>query len=326
MDSTLPRKETRCYRSRYSFTTSECQFSLSSPVFFRLLWEGKGARNFLRIRLQRVGLVWIVALAVLSPVMVVVSVYNHFASRGNNALLLTWRAIASLQIQPAWLSETPVHLWFLEYLMLFCLLVAGVLSVIGRFLPVLDRWTGKVLGSKFRVVALALPTAFGLSFMPMAIVPYPGSFVPWLGVAFVYGWFYAAGWLIHRQRDLLFSPPSRARVEKIALPLAIVMNFLLLKKRVRVGLETGAVMLDWMIAFSTALFVWSTILLLILVFQNIKPVKWLPYLADASYWIYLMHYPFAALMPAVLGKWPVSPFHQSHTFNAIYFSSAVTDV
>lgn len=282
-------------------------FFLIGGFFSALLWEREGSREFLRLRWKRIGIVWLAALAVMSPLMALIGIYNHFASTSHDAWRKTVNALASLQVDPNWLPEPSLHLWFLEYLMLFCVAAVGALRVTARFLPSVDRYTGKVMNSRFRVLALAVPTSAALFPIPFGFIPYPASLVPWLGVSMAYGWFYVAGWLMYRRRDLLGSLASNARVEKTLLPVFIIISVLLIGRRVRVGIGTAAPGLDLAIAYSIALFVWSTIIALIASFYYIKPRKWLPYLADASYWIYLTHFPFAFLMPAFLRYWSAPP-------------------
>jgi glucan biosynthesis protein C len=282
-------------------------FFVLSGFFSALVWERGGTRKFLYNRLKRIGLVWLVSLAILSPFMVVVSTYTHFASRGGNALKLAWAAITSLQIDPNWLQLAPLHLWFLEYLMLFCVEAAMIVNLLQPLLPRLDSWAENVIGWRFRIIAFAIPTAATIWRMPLAVMPYPASFVPWLGISFAYGWFYAVGWLLFRRRDLLPLLASRAQTEKAAAPVLFVICFVLVKSRSGFGPEGGPPWLDIAVASTTALFIWATVIALIATFHQIKPAKWLPYLADSSYWMYLMHYPLAISLPAALGHWSISP-------------------
>ena len=282
-------------------------FFLLSGFFSALLWQRGGSAKFLRVRSKRIGLVWLASLIVLSPVMAAISVYNHFASQGGNALTLAWGAIAALQIDRSWLPDPPLHLWFLEYLMLFCLGAAAILSLVPRLLPFLDRYAEKIMAWRFRIVVLAVPTALTLWRMPFGVVPYPSSLVPRLGIVLAYGWFYAVGWLIYRRRDLIPLLASRARIEKVVAPVLLVICLLLVKRYAKLSPTMRTPLADFAVASSTALFVWAAVIALITAVQAIKPRKWLPYLADSSYWIYLLHYPFAIVLPGMLRGWSISP-------------------
>lgn len=66
-------------------------------------------------------------------------------------------------------------------------------------------------------------------------------------------------------------------------------------------------MLDLEIAFVTALMVWPVVMTLMVACQKTGLSRRLQYLADSSYWIYLMHYPLAMLVPALLRDWRAGP-------------------
>ena len=282
-------------------------FFLLSGFFAGLLWETRSPRQFVLTRAKRVGLVWIVALGLLSLPMGVIGIYNHFARLSTNAAMLTWNAIATRSFDATWLPETQLHLWFLEYLMVFSLVAALTMSLRLTLPHAFDSWTGKMLVSRFRIFLLAIPSAAALHYMPFALIPYPASFVPWFGVSCVYGWFYTVGWLLYRKRDLLPAIARSIKSELAIMPLLIVISLLLSGKRLKIAPQTTSHLLDAAIGYNVALIVWSAIFILIAVFWRIRPANWLPYMADASYWIYLMHYPVAVLMPALLRGWSVSP-------------------
>ena len=282
-------------------------FFLLSGFFSACILERRGIRGFLRTRCRRIGLVWIAALALEWPLIVLISVYNHFASKGGPAMHLTWQAVISRQIYAAWLQEPPLHLWFLEYLLLFSVLLALMQAYAGESLAPLDAVTAWVLRSKFRLVIAAVPTAVSLWRMPLAVMPYPGSFVPWANVCLGYGWFFAAGCLLYRQRHELAAHMKLTLLEKTAAPVLWLVLLVLLRRREALPLPVSAFFFDAMLVIATALFIWSTVVLLLSVFSRIQPKPWLPYLADACYWIYLAHYPLASLLPALLRNWSVPP-------------------
>ncbi len=300
-------------RSLFLFITAFLLHYFRMPMFFLLsgflsgmIWGREGTRKFLHIRSRRIGLVWLLAQTVLLPMSAFAGIYNHFASEGGNALTPTLDAITSFQINVGWLPEVSIHLWFLEYLMLFSLCGAVLMDLLRGFATRIDYVTNKVLWSRLRIFVLAVPTAATLNQMPFAVIPYPTSLVPWFWVVLAYGWFYAVGWLIYRRRDLLPFLVNRMQGEKLALPIFMLATVLLLQRRNKFGLHQSAQVLDLGIALFTALTVWSTVMLLMTACQNVGPSRRLTYLADSSYWVYLMHYPLAMLMPALLRNWQAS--------------------
>ena len=282
-------------------------FFLLSGFFSACLLERRGIRGFLRTRCRRIGLVWIAALALEWPLIALISVYNHFASNGQPAIQLTWQALVSHQVDAAWLQEAPLHLWFLEYLLLFNVLLALIQLCAGESLTRLDAITARVLRSRFRLAIAAVPTALSLWRMPLAVMPYPGSFVPWANVCLGYGWFFAAGCLLYRQRHELIAHMKLTLLEKTAAPVLWLVLLLLFRTQGVQPLPVSASFSNVVLVIATALFIWSSVMLLISVFSRIQPKPWLPYLADACYWIYLAHYPLASLLPALLRNWSVPP-------------------
>ena len=283
-------------------------FFFLSGFFSGLLQERRGTREFVRNRLQKVGLVWIVSLGILTPIVYLVNEYNHFAMQGGAAWRHTMEAVLSWSAQTAWLHEAPLHLWFLEYLMLFCLFGAGLVSVLQARLLTLDRWAGHVFNSRWRCVWLSFPTVASLSQMPSAIVPYPASFCPWFGITLIHGWFYLAGWLLYRRRDLLPVIERSALAEKLAVPILIVVNVGLLAGNQNAS-RLQPRFADAAIAVSAGLLTWCMVFALLSAALRFAscPRPLLPWLADFSYWAYLAHFPIALLLPALLRNVPIPP-------------------
>ncbi|HYI95009.1 MAG TPA: acyltransferase family protein [Bryobacteraceae bacterium] len=282
------------------------------PVFFLMagffsghLFHRRGARSFVITRIKQIGVVWLVSLALLYPIVALVSIYNHFACVDDAPWIRTVKSIQSRQWESNWLLPGPIHLWFLEYLLLFCL-VAALLRPTS-VPPALDRWTGDALCSRFRAFYFAIPTIASLTFFPLAFVPYPDSFIPSVSIALVYGWPFSAGWLIYRRRDLFPKLACETRVELWTLPIALAAGFVFARQRSLRGLNSQAVVADVTVAFCTAVFIWCSVFALIGRAASARESPWIRYLADSSYWMYLMHLPLALLIPALLRGWEVPP-------------------
>ena len=177
---------------------------------------------------------------VLTPVIAAISVYSHFVTERGDPWGKSIDAIASWKVDSKWLQPAPLHLWFLEYLMLYCAVATLLLPRIEGFLPKLDSWTWAIVNSRFRLAVLAMPTAISLWMMPAGMARYPDSLVPALDLIVMYGWFYVVGWLIYRRRDLLTLLASRAKAEVLTCPLFVVCALLLLMARGILGIEVKA--------------------------------------------------------------------------------------
>lgn len=284
------------------------------PVFFflsgflaALVVVRKGTPAFLKNRLRRIGLVWLLALCILYPVVYGISIYNHFALGSGPAGFRSWQAFSDGNVDPRWLHPPQLHLWFLEYLLLFSLLAPFLIRIAEPALPTLDGFVRLIVGSRLRAVILAFPTAALLVSMPFAAVPYPGSFLPWWQVALPYGWFYAVGWLTYRSRDVLFDLKRKPWLEVMLTPVLVLLNAVL--AGIKLNGFSNSAWVDTGLAFSAALLTWNILFALMGLFQRFtaKPRPWLSYLSDASYWIYLCHFPIVLLAPALLRDWQISP-------------------
>lgn len=244
------------------------------PVFFflagfhgRHLLQRDGATGFLRQRARRILVPWLVALALLTPVMAWVARWN-----GSQAL-----------------HEAPLHLWFLEYLLLFS--VALVVAWQGDRLRLLDRigafvWSGRGWS---RWLGLVGPTMATLGLFPYGVVPYPAEFTPWWQVALTHGWFYAAGAMFYAAR-----PHVRWRpLGTLAIAL-LPLNLWLTERAV-----AGVMVPGYWLIVSAACLIWATLAALVGAAMNYSSglSPRLREVAEASYWIYLVHFPLALALP-----------------------------
>ncbi|MBI5085209.1 MAG: acyltransferase family protein [Acidobacteria bacterium] len=282
-------------------------FFFLAGFFTAMLVANRGVGGMAMNRLARVGLVWILALAALSPIVYWVGAINHSAGEGGGARDKTWAAIRTGSVEASWFAAPPLHLWFLEYLLLFCLAGAAV-SWASAHIPaiaaVAERAAGRILVSRMRVPVLSIPY-IGLLWTTLpGGLAYPSEFVPRLDVFLGYGFFFFAGWLLYRRRDLL--PEVLAlRWSEIALAvLALAVNTFCFKLWSDFGVDSPA----WSHggrAVTTAVGAWAILFALLgLATKAVpKPSARLQYFADSCYWSYLMHFPLALLLPALLSGW-----------------------
>ena len=202
----------------------------------------------------------------------------------------------------------PIHLWFLEYLLLLYA-VAAVVVPLAALVPDKVRSAGLAL---FRhiVQSLGAPLPFAvLTFVALLSSPWPGlqdppGFAPVPNIVFTYAVPFFFGWLLYLARELLDVLNRRAWLYTLlglALCVAYVMTLILLPKAAafyekRVVLALGM----WCMVFGiTGLY--------LRYFSGHSPL-W-RYLCDSSYFIYLAHLPvilalqlatFHVALPAVI--------------------------
>lgn len=189
------------------------------------------------------------------------------------------------------------HLWFLEYLALF---YVGIVSldclVQRRCAGWMDRLELRLIWLMRRVwmpFGMALLTMLALLPMRSWVVDTPLSLIPEWRFLTYYGLFVAVGWMTHRNPLLLM---STARQWNWRNSLLLVASAGLL-----VGLlwSAGTVpahapwSTTFLIRYVSSLCTWLALLQIlgaVVVVLN-RPNSTLRYLADASYWCYLVHLP-----------------------------------
>jgi glucans biosynthesis protein C len=285
------------------------------PLFFALagfftviLHDARGTRGYLVHRSRRLLVPLLGAALILLPV--------TFAAWAGGWLLTglcTLDDVRRMQFQPAIQANLygPAHLWFLEYLYLMCLAFAGACWLRGR-LPTHWRnpdsrpvWFERFVGSGWFPLVPAVPAALLVGLAPEAICNFRNTFIPEPLRFAYYGIFFVTGTCLGRVRGRLERCLVAACTRQVAVcvPLLLVCG-LLLQEHLEHGL-TGAGRLvlgvSWGLLASLSLFGLTGLALRLC--PRERPS--LRYLADASYWIYLVHFPLIGLIQTSLFLAPV---------------------
>lgn len=269
-------------------------FFLVAGFFAALLVRGRGVREFLRNRAVRIGVPLLVGVLLVVP-------------------WITWelQALSELPYREdahglrAFVDFHPSFLWFLWYLVL---IYAAVL-VSRRLLRSAPDIRSRLLSAGHHLLAhwaapllLAVPTALFLYRQPTWIPNAPAeSFDLDPDLFGYYAIFFVAGWL------LLASPGLREQIEqrpKLYLSLAAItfptgLALYLLQSEPSVGGHSYVHVLA-LLLFATA--TWSLILGLLGLARRFgsRPNPRLRYWTDASYWIYLSHFPVMAAIALLI--------------------------
>jgi peptidoglycan/LPS O-acetylase OafA/YrhL len=258
-------------------------FFFIAGFFAHLLYHRIGEAEFVRHRWKRIGVPFLVGMVVLMPV-----------------------------VQTFWgfqmAFHAPGHLWFLEYLLIFY--AAGVIGCrnSGRLLSSarwegLDRAFARLMRSFWKPFLLVIPTAAILSFSPYwaGVEKSGASLVPTLPGLFYYGLFYVAGWWVHRQPEMM---RGWTRHMGSYFGLAVV-AFLLAGALMLVQAVPGAdppALVKLAGDSASALYTWLMLFALIGLFMRFVDISHpsIRYVADASYWIYLIHLPVVMYLQVLL--------------------------
>lgn len=259
-------------------------FFVLAGFFAHLVLERRGVGGFVRERLHRLGL----PLAVFTPLVLAFDV----ASRRWSA------ALGRLSPELVWGTEwqwRPLHLWFLEALLLF-VLAAGALAAVGLRGHVLARGLTTALRVPAVLLALAAPTALALVHLGE---PKPAdSFVPQAATLAHYGPFFLLGWLLWLARD---AAPALASRRWLFTPVGLGLAVWVYTRDVQYeprGLWLGA-LATWLLVLGLLGFAFA-----------LPPAKRprLAFAVEASYWVYLVHYPLVVTGQLLLATlpWPAA--------------------
>jgi peptidoglycan/LPS O-acetylase OafA/YrhL len=203
------------------------------------------------------------------------------------------------------------HLWFLQYLYIYCLVLCGMSWVRRRYRTadcVANAWSARYgwrldrqMLSAWKPLLPAIPCAAILYWDPRIVLGFYQTFVPVVSKLLYYGVFFFTGVFVYRHHRRL---PMQARYGKSFLAAAaVIFVFLLPQVHAHITTElTGP--RRAMLAGLLALFAWlmtfglfGTCLLMKRGYNAATR-----YLADASYWVYLVHLPFVGLAQIAVAR------------------------
>jgi peptidoglycan/LPS O-acetylase OafA/YrhL len=278
-------------------------FFLMAGLFAHMMLHRKGVRGFCADRLQRILMPLVIGWLVFFPMINAIWSWGLTRSAFHSPLL-AWPP-SSLAALP------PSYLWFLYYLLLIYALALLARSMVLRTraapLGSLDPLFGKLMTARWAgPIALTLPIVFvitlrGAEWSPRAGIVTPNAtLIPSVLPLFAYGLVFAVGWMFARNMRLLAPLSLRWRGYLAAGLIALAVCLWLLES----GLTDTGRLLYTICAVSYIFASWCWIFaivgLALRFLSDVSPVR--RYLADASYWIYLLHYPIVLVLQVALAE------------------------
>jgi peptidoglycan/LPS O-acetylase OafA/YrhL len=269
-------------------------FYVMAGFFAALLLERRGPARFVRNRAVRILAPFAVGWLVLFPLVATLAALGTSLQEGRAG---TWETIRSLNAAGLLRRRLdPMHLWFLEYLLLFYAVAVAALPFtrhLRRVARELDRGFRTVVTSSAAPVLLAIPTCPILFLMETGAIDDAAGFAPEARLFMAYGLCFAWGWLLWRNVDVL---PGLGSVRRGGAYVMLGAVTALLGYLLWYWQDTGAGELvivsvagAWCLAGATWLFVLGFIGLAVGVID--REIPWVRYVADSSYWLYLVHVP-----------------------------------
>jgi glucan biosynthesis protein C len=275
-------------------------FFVMAGFFGAKLYYERGTRTFLKNRLQRIGIPLIVFWVLLAPLILAPFALLHL-DPGSRTLtgLMSWLTSA----------DTRSHLHFFHLWFLFDLLIYYGVALLLLRLPSLPRlkWgegSRQKLGLLFRSpwgpLVLVAVTAISLLPMELGMLETPATFARPPSTLFADAIFFLFGWMLYIRRDLVTNLTPRAwgytslGVVFFAAHLVCVHSLLNGNR----AFHTPSVVF-------ASLSIWSFIygIMGLFVRYGSKPNRIVRYIADSSYWCYLVHLPLVAWLSILLADW-----------------------
>lgn len=264
-------------------------FLILAGYFVALLVERRGARQMLKHRLRRLALPFVLFWPVIFvATALLVMLYVHRAELGHFGL------------QPDLVPVLPdmprigtMHMWFLYQLSGLALLAFSLIKL-APMLPAalrtrtlgLFHWLAE---RPWGFAVLALPLALiGVQY-PHAVLVVNGSFVPPLAEWLHHGLFYAFGYCLYLQRQRLLAVCVRYARGYFWGGLLLCLLVLLMLDQLLRGATTPGLKLLIAWGYNAVTWLWSLALIGLALRWLNRQNAVLRYLADSSYWVYLVH-------------------------------------
>jgi ABC-type multidrug transport system ATPase subunit/peptidoglycan/LPS O-acetylase OafA/YrhL len=282
-------------------------FFFIAGFFARQLHQKLGTRGFWSNRAKRILVPLAAGWVVLFPVIGYVWMRGLAKTFGGT--------LPTLPEMPETPGAFPLtHLWFLYQLLLLYAAVLALRALVIRLAPAqklrsaVDAMVASSLRAPVAVFTLGIPLALALSDIPTWFywqgIPTPDqSLIPQIPASVAYGTAFAFGWLVQRSRDAL---AAVARRWWLHLGLGFVATAWLLHiVHTQPMAQPGITKNVFAYVFGIAVWGWvlgvtGAALRFLSDYSRTRR-----YIADASYWIYLMHLPVVATLQVWVGHWPL---------------------
>jgi glucan biosynthesis protein C len=275
-------------------------FFLIAGFFSHMTFHKQGTHNFLKSRFLRIGIPLVIGWFLLRPLLITCWTMGAQSMRGEVDFMSSFSAgLTSLTELPnGFLVGT--HLWFLYYLLIISVGVLLIRYLLNLHQPIKSRLTqiadisiAWVCSSNLGIVILSIPTAACLWFMQHWGIDTPDkSLVPLIPVSLLYAGCFLFGWLLHRQSSLMDSFSQLTWLKFILCFISIVVTIELSSFEMKLS-HSEYMLLKTGVMLSYGIMMWSLMSISIGLCKRVfsGPNKFVRYIADSSYWLYLIHLP-----------------------------------
>jgi glucan biosynthesis protein C len=274
-------------------------FYAMAGFFTALLVARYGRRRAAWNRFMRIGVPFVVGWIVVWPLVIFLA---------GLALVGLDRTIAGFTSGYVLVFASPLHLWFLEYLIVLYVLAAVVRPLMRLTLSEQARKAGlqmfrAIVLSPWAPLILAVPSFAAQLLMPNPWIEDPPGFIPVFRIVAVYAVPFAFGWLLFLESDLLDVLPRRAWLYSA---LAVVAS---VAYRYSYDLPLDPAIKFYVIRAVHSVDMWLLILGVAGLFLRYlgDHSAWRRYLCDSSYFLYIAHMPVIIAFQLLLRDVPLPP-------------------
>jgi glucans biosynthesis protein C len=258
-------------------------FYAMAGFFTALLLERYGFRGAALNRFKRIVIPFVVGWIIIWPLTIFMTGVGLYGLDRTLAGFASGRVFNYLH---------PMHLWFLEYLIVLYLLAAIAVAFVRLEVPAraqaaILRGFRAVVGSVWAPLVLAVPSFAAQLLMPAPWIADPPGFIPDWSIVAVYVVPFAFGWLLYLNVDLLDV------IRRRAWPYAALAVVACVAYRYSYAFPIDREVKFYLIRAIHSLAMWFLILgvtgLFLRFFSGHSPT-W-RYYCDSSYFLYIAHYP-----------------------------------
>ena len=275
-------------------------FFLIAGYFAHMKFHQQGFNAFMQTRLVRIAIPFIIGWFLLRPLLIWGWTMGAASMRGDVNFISSITDSFTVFTSSEESLFVGTHLWFLYYLLListsvvliryFVCLNTSIKQFITQLSDKLIIW---LCNSRLAIIAIAVPTTCCLWFMNHWGVDTPDkSLIPNIPVTLLYGSFFLFGWCVHRQSELMEKFASLSW-GKVLLAISAITGTILLSKFEANLAHSQYFILKITFLLSYSMMMWSLVSLTIAACKILfkRQSKHVRYIADASYWLYLIHLP-----------------------------------
>jgi len=281
-------------------------FFLVAGFFGSMLFYERGVIQMFKNRISRIVFPFIVFLFILSPI-----IYFSFSytiavfENQENPFVNSTQLFSNIFV---FIPKGTSHLWFLYYL-IYVTLITSLLGLLLKKSKKISNKITNIFNWIFRrsITRLAFFSSFTfliLTYLETSMVNASTSLIPDLNTFVFYFFFYIVGWILFKSKGLLNSFMKYDwQFVAFAVFLIITQGLLIQYSGMDLKPNSNSAIL---ISFNSII-VWLFIFGITGLFirYGSKHSKRMRYISDSSYWVYLIHLPLTAIIPAFIWEFPL---------------------